>query len=42
MPDKAHSERLVQVEVINSKQLDIFFRFGKDAPLNLTRCVVIW
>jgi hypothetical protein len=40
---KPHSQRLVQIEVINSKQLDIFFQFGEDAPFNSDslRCYLV-
>ena len=34
LTDKPHSQWLVQVEMINAKQLDAFFRFGEDAPFN--------
>ncbi len=40
---KPHSQRLVQIKVINAKQLDVFFRFGEDSPFNSDslRCYLI-
>jgi len=43
MTGKPHSQRLVQIEVINAKQLDIFFHLGEDASFNSDslRCYLI-
>lgn len=34
LTDKPHSQWFVHVEMINAKQLDVFFRFGEDAPFD--------